>query len=101
MYINVGNNKNIRVKNILGIFDADATTVSMNTRRYLGTAEKRGEIDESGDEIPKSFVVYRVCRRTEIKTRATDGEHNTRVCFSQFSPSSLHKRIDEKKTDTQ
>lgn len=101
MYVYVGNNKNIRVKNILGIFDADATTVSMNTRRYLGMAERRKEMDEAGEEIPKSFVVYRINKKTKIKTKATDGGHPTRVCFSQFSPAALHKRAKAKIPDTQ
>ncbi len=81
MYLNIGNNKNIRVKNIFGIFDADATTVSGVTRKYLAAAQRRGAVESAGEEIPKSFVVYR-----------ERGE--TRVCFSQFSAASLQKRIE-------
>lgn len=82
MYLNIGNNKNIRIKNIFGIFDADATTVSPVTRQYLAAAERRGAVGSAGEEIPKSFVVYR-------------DRHGMCVCFSQFSAASLQKRIDE------
>jgi hypothetical protein len=41
MYLHVGNNKNIREKSIIGIFDTDTSTVSTITRKFLSGAEKR------------------------------------------------------------
>ena len=76
MYLHVGNHKNIREKNIIGIFDIDKSTVSPITRKFLSDAQKRGAVISAKDEIPKSFVLY-----TE------NGE--SRVCFSQISPSAL------------
>ena len=35
MFLHVGNNKNIRVRNIIGIFDADNATISRETKKYL------------------------------------------------------------------
>ena len=35
IYLHVGNKKNIREKDIIGIFDTDSATVSVTTRRYL------------------------------------------------------------------
>ncbi|MBE6596929.1 MAG: DUF370 domain-containing protein [Ruminococcaceae bacterium] len=80
MYLHVGNNKNIRIKEIIGIFDTDNATVSTVTRRYLSEAEKRGEIEVVGYEIPKSFIVY------IHKGKRT-------VCLSPLSSSSLLGRI--------
>ena len=40
MYLHAGNNKNIREKDIIGIFDADNSTLSYITRKYLADAEK-------------------------------------------------------------
>ena len=59
MFLHVGNNKNIREKSIIGIFDADTATVSAVTKKYLSRAAKRGEVESASDEIPKSFVLYR------------------------------------------
>ncbi len=80
MYLHVGNNRNIRIKEIIGIFDTDNATVSTVTRRYLSDAEKRGELEVVGYEIPKSFIVY-------------IHEGKTRVCLSPLSSSSLLGRL--------
>ena len=82
MYLHIGNNKNIRVRTIIGIFDADTATVSGITRRYLSKAEKMGSVQMAGDEIPKSFVLYRTKTGTEI-------------CFSQFSTAALVGRSEK------
>lgn len=35
MFLHVGNNKNIRVRNIIGIFDADNATISRETKKIF------------------------------------------------------------------
>ena len=40
MFLHVGNNKNIRVRNIIGIFDADNATISRDTKKYLKEAQQ-------------------------------------------------------------
>ena len=76
MFLHVGNNKNIREKNIIGIFDADTATVAATTRKFLSSAEKKGLVESASDEVPKSFVLY----------RERDG---FAVCFSQLSTAAL------------
>ncbi|MBQ8141222.1 MAG: DUF370 domain-containing protein [Clostridia bacterium] len=80
MFLHVGNNKNIREKNIIGIFDMDNATVSTITRKFLSECQKKNTVESANDDIPKSFVVYK------------DGD-NTSVCFSQLSSLSLYGRI--------
>ena len=82
MFLHIGNSKNIREKEIIGIFDADTATVSGITRKYLSACEKRGSLDMAGEEIPKSFVLYRKDRETK-------------VCFSQLSTSALIGRSEK------
>lgn len=82
MYLHVGNNENIRIRDIIGIFDADTATVSSVTKKYLSAADAARAVDFVSEEIPKSFVVY--------KTRT--GEY--RVCFSQLSSASLSGRVE-------
>jgi len=81
MYLHIGNNKNIREKKILGIFDADSATVSTVTRKYLSDAEKKNAVEAANEELPKSFVVY------------FDRRENQRICFSQLSSAALLGRI--------
>lgn len=33
MYLHVGNNKNIKLSDIVGIFDTDTATISKNTKK--------------------------------------------------------------------
>ena len=81
MYLHVGNNKNIRERDIIGIFDADNSTVSYITRKYLADAEKNERVISAKDEIPKSFILYK-----------EKGKYM--ICFSQISTASLIGRTD-------
>ena len=44
MYLYIGNDIVINSKNIVGIFDADNTTISKDTRKFLNLSEKNGQI---------------------------------------------------------
>lgn len=79
IYLHVGNNKNIREKDIVGIFDADTATISSVTRNYLANAERDHLVESAIEEVPKSFVLYR-----------KDGQY--KICFSQLSVSALTSR---------
>lgn len=81
MYLHVGSNRNIREKNIIGIFDADSATVSIITRRYLSEADKKGAVESANEELPKSFVLY------------IDGAGKYKICFSQLSSAALSGRV--------
>lgn len=77
MYLHLGNNKNIRQRSIIGIFDMDNATVSQITRKFLNGIQKKNRLTAVTGEIPKSFIL------TE------DGS----VYMSQISPSSLKGRM--------
>ena len=81
MYLHVGNKKALRESSIIGIFDTDNATLSKITRSYLSTAQKKGEVESAGDDIPKSFILY--CERGKNK-----------ICFSQLSSAALVGRCD-------
>ncbi len=59
MYINIGNEKTIRSKDIVAIFDFDSSTVSVNTKRFLTKKQKEKKIITLGTDIPKSFILLR------------------------------------------
>lgn len=80
MYLHVGNNRTLRVKDIIGIFDADNATRSPISRRFLSEAERGGRVWSSAEELPKSFVLY----------KSGDGY---RVCFSPLSAQTLEGRL--------
>lgn len=81
MYISLGQDTNVRDRDILGIFDLDNTTVMKSTREYINTASKNGECETvSMEELPKSFVV-------------TEENGQRRVYISPFNTSTIYKRI--------
>ncbi|MBQ9749339.1 MAG: DUF370 domain-containing protein [Clostridia bacterium] len=81
MYLHVGNNKNIREKDIIGIFDMDMCTVSSITKKFLSDAQRNDLVVSAKDEIPKSFVLYK-----------ENGKYM--ICFSQISTSALLGRTE-------
>lgn len=80
MFLHVGNNKNIRLSSVVGIFDMDNATLSGVTRRYLNQKQKEGLLESAVDELPKSFVLY-----------LENGEY--KICFSQISSTALKGRM--------
>ena len=87
MYLHVGNNKSIREKNIIGIFDTDNASMSPQTRKYLVDAEKEGMLEAASNEIPKSFIVYSD-KESDFADRG-----KFKICFSQLSSSALIGRL--------
>ncbi len=84
MYLHIGNQINIRERDIVGIFDADRTTTSWITRKYLSEAQRKDLVRAANDEIPKSFILY--------FDRPT-GQY--RIYFSQLSTAALCGRTIE------
>ena len=80
MFLHAGNGRNIRQRDIIGIFDMDNATVSHVTRKYLSASQKNESVEAVADEIPKSFILY------------FDGDEE-KVCFSPLSTSALLGRM--------
>ena len=80
MFLHAGNGRNIRQKDIIGIFDMDNATVSHVTRKYLSNEQKKKTVEAVADEIPKSFILYK-----------TEGKF--KICFSPLSTSALMGRL--------
>ena len=101
MYLHIGNQKNIRKKQLIGIFDTDNATVSEITRSFLKKNEKTGRVSSAVTEIPKSFVLYNGLssdsyKRSDCRPIRKGNEKKANVCFSQLSSASLAGRLDGK-----
>ena len=81
MYLHLGKGTVINTDSIIGIFDLDITSQSHLTRKYLGMAEKAGQVINAAEDIPKSFVV---CR---------DGD-SSKVYLSQMATATLLRRCE-------
>ena len=82
MYLHVGNKKIIRVRDVIGIFDMDHTTVSSVTRKFLKEKERQLLSEIAAMELPKSLILF---------------EENGlyKVCFSPLSSSALRGRMNQ------
>lgn len=57
MYVYIGNGMVLDDRNIVGVFDLDNTSWSIHTRKFLSSAEKKNQLLNAAEDIPKSFVV--------------------------------------------
>ena len=79
MYLHLGEDTVVRMKDIIGIFDIENTSISKHTKDFLARSEKGGRVVTVSYEMPKSFVV------------CGDGEEE-KVYISQISTATLKKR---------
>lgn len=76
IYLHIGNGYSVDVREIIGIFDMDNTTVTGITKKLLDRAEKEKKLFTATYELPKTFIVTK-----------------DRIYISQLAASTLKKRI--------
>jgi len=81
MYLHIGNNYSVDIRDIVGIFDIENTTVEKWTKLLLERAEKEKHCVYTTYEMPKSFIIT-VKKGTE------------RIYISQLSAATLRKRLE-------
>lgn len=80
MFLHIGEEIIVFLKDILTIMDIERTTTSSNTREFLKGCEEKGMVVTVGEDIPKSFIV-------------TIREGKQTVYLSPISTATLKKRI--------
>ena len=80
MYLHLGQETVVRLREVVGIFDMENATISKYTRQFLADAEKGGRVCNVTMELPKSFV------------GCVDRDGTETVYISQISSATLLKR---------
>lgn len=80
MYVAFGKEKSVFSDDIVAIFDLDITSQSYLTRQFLKESEKKGAVENTAEDIPKSFVI---CKEKDKNT----------VYLSQMATATLIKRL--------
>lgn len=81
MYLHIGGDVVVSMRDIIGIFDFERTTTSQITRGFITIAEEEGFVMTIGDDLPKSYVI--------------SVENNRYVVYvSPISPATLKKRFE-------
>ncbi|MBU5487465.1 DUF370 domain-containing protein [Clostridium sp. MSJ-8] len=81
MFLHLGENVVVPIKDIIGIFDLQATMYSSDTIQFLRMAEEDGFVERISDEKPKSFIIAEV-------------DKMSKVYLSPISSSTLTKRTE-------
>ena len=67
MYLHIGNGKNVRKKDIIGIFDLDTSTISKITKKYISVNEKQKKLEYLDSDLPRSFLLVEEDKEYKIK----------------------------------
>ena len=81
MFLHLGENVVVPIKDVIGIFDLQATSYSSDTTQFIRMAEEDGFVERITNEQPKSFVIAEVNKMSKIY-------------LSPISSSTLSKRTD-------
>lgn len=66
MFLHIGGEVVIPIKNIIAILDIESTTISKDTREFLSIAEEEGFIESISDDLPKSFIITETDKKSKI-----------------------------------
>ena len=66
MFLHIGGDVVVPIKNIIAIFDIDTTTVSRDTKEFLKVAEEEGFIESISADLPKSFIITETDKKSKI-----------------------------------
>lgn len=66
MFLHLGENVVVPIKDVIGIFDIETTTYSSDTSQFLRMAEEDGFVERITNEKPKSFVIAEVNKKSKV-----------------------------------
>ena len=66
MFLHIGGDVVIPTSSIIAIFDMDTTTISKDSKDFIKIAEEEGFISTIMDELPKSFIITEVNKKSKI-----------------------------------
>ncbi len=79
MYLHLGGDKAVDMADIVALFDMDNTTITARSRKFLTEAEKRGEIFDVSEDLPRTYIL-------------TNESGKNKVYISSLSSQTLIKR---------
>lgn len=66
MFLHLGENVVVPVKDVIGIFDMETSLYNSDTVQFLRMAEEDGFVERITDEKPKSFIIAEVDKKSKI-----------------------------------
>jgi ribosomal protein S8 len=66
MFLHIGGDVVLPLRNIIAIMDIESTTVSKDTKEFLKIAEEEGFIESISHDLPKSFIITEIDKKSRI-----------------------------------
>lgn len=66
MFLHLGENVVVPIKDVIGIFDLETSMYSSDTIQFLRMAEEDGFVERITKEKPKSFVIAEVNKMSKV-----------------------------------
>lgn len=66
MFLHLGENVVVPIKDVIGIFDMETSTYNADTVQFLRMAEEDGFVERITKDKPKSFIVAEVNKKSRI-----------------------------------
>lgn len=66
MFLHIGGDVVIPINDVIAIMDIDTTTISKDTKEFLKIAEEEGFIRSISNDLPKSFIITEVDKKSVI-----------------------------------
>ena len=79
VFLHIGENVVVPIKDIIGIFDMETTMYSSDSMQFLRLAEEDGFVQRITGDKPKSFIIAEIDKKSKIY-------------LSPISSSTLNKR---------
>lgn len=66
MFLHIGGDVVLPMKNIIAIMDLETSSVSKDTKEFLRIADEEGFVESISDDLPKSFVITETNKKSKI-----------------------------------
>lgn len=66
MFLHLGENIVVPIKDIIGIFDVETSMYSSDTIQFLRMAEEDGFVQRITKDKPKSFIIAEVDKKSKV-----------------------------------
>ena len=86
MFLHLGENVVVPIKDIIGIFDLQTTMYSSDTSAFLRMAEEDVFVERISKEKPKSFVIAEVNKMSKIYLSPISSSTLTKRTNIEYNP---------------
>ena len=86
MFLHLGENVVVPIKDVIGIFNIQTTMYSSDTIQFLRLAEEDGFVERITKERPKSFVIAEVNKMSKVYLSPISSSTLTKRTGMDYNP---------------